>query len=84
MIKEVYGIDVPELGYVSREYANWLDDYGFIAIRYLSTAYELKQYIESEGIDNLSQEQLENLLKLEESNKKREVVIKALEKKLKN
>ena len=33
--------------------------------------------------DDLSQEQIANLLELEKSNKKREVVIKALEKKLK-
>ncbi len=34
--------------------------------------------------DDLSQEQITNLLELEKSNKKRDVVIEALEKKLKN
>jgi polyisoprenyl-teichoic acid--peptidoglycan teichoic acid transferase len=70
LIEEVYGIDVPELQYVSYEYAKWLGDYGFKTTRYLTTSYDLSQYIISKGEDTLSTEQQESYTALKEAYKK--------------
>jgi LCP family protein required for cell wall assembly len=70
LIEEVYGIAVPELQYVSYEYAKWLGDYGFKTTRYLTTAYDLSQYIISKGEDTLSTEQQESYTLLKEAYKK--------------
>lgn len=44
IIKQVYGIDVPEQTRCTPQYADWLYDYGFGAIRYLKTADQLLAY----------------------------------------
>jgi LCP family protein required for cell wall assembly len=69
LIKEIYGIDVPEQQFVSYEYAGWLKDYGFKATRYLATAYDLSQYIKTQGEDKLSAEQQQSYAALKEAYK---------------
>jgi len=49
VIKEVYGVDVPELKYVSYPYAKWLYESGFKAIRHLSAAAGIIAFIEAKG-----------------------------------
>ena len=63
VIKEVYGIDVPELPYVSYEYTKWLFEEGFITVRYVSyTRDMLEKYSQQE---NLTEAQTAALSKLE-------------------
>lgn len=57
VIKEVYGIDVPEQQFVSYEYAKWLESYGLKTIRYLAIADELKEFCMEGGENNLNKEQ---------------------------
>jgi LCP family protein required for cell wall assembly len=59
VIKQVYGVDVPELKYVSYSYAQWLYTFGFKAIRHLSAAEGIRVFMDSNpdklsGSDNLS------------------------------
>ena len=77
LIKEVYGIDVPEQEYVSYEYAEWLGDYGFKATCYLTTAYDLVQYIKAEGVDKLSTQQQESYTALREAYNKAQAAYNA-------
>ena len=42
VIKNVYGVEVPELKYVSLEYTKWLMEHGFPVVRYLSVAERLR------------------------------------------
>lgn len=67
LIKEIYGIDVPEQPFVSYEYAKWLGNYGFKSTRYLAIADELKNYIIAEGEDKLSVEQKSSYLLLNDA-----------------
>lgn len=57
LIKQVFGIDVPEQQCVSMDYANWLGDHGFKATRYLATAFDLVQYIKNKGTGTLNSNQ---------------------------
>ena len=41
VIKQVYGIEVPELPYVSYEYTKWLFEEGFTTVRYVSYTRDL-------------------------------------------
>jgi hypothetical protein len=66
LINEIYGLDAPELEYVSYEYAIWLDNYGFKTIRYLATAHEVLQYSQN-IIDQLSAEQQKEYYILKEA-----------------
>lgn len=70
LIKKIYGIDVPQQQFVSYEYANWLGDYGFKTTRYLATASELLQYIQSSGTDTLNPDGLSSYTALENAYKK--------------
>ena len=65
VIKEVYGIDVPPLPYVSFEYAKWLVDSGFSAVHQLTVAEELMAYCMSIPQDASSEEQSKGLANLE-------------------
>lgn len=63
VIKQVYGIDVPELPYVSYEYTKWLFEEGFTTVRYVSyTRDMLEQFGQQE---NLTEAQTAALAKLE-------------------
>ena len=41
VIKQVYGIEVPELPYISYEYTKWLMDEGFTSARYIAVARDI-------------------------------------------
>lgn len=41
VLKAVYGVDVPEIPYVSYEYTHWLMDEGFTTVRYITIARQL-------------------------------------------
>jgi LCP family protein required for cell wall assembly len=69
LIKDIYGIDVPKQEYVSYEYANWLGEYGFKAIRYLTTAYELSQYVQEADVKAFNSEQQDSYNALKEAYK---------------
>ena len=45
IIKQVYGVEVPELKYVSYEYTKWLVEHGFRIVRYISVAELLRDEI---------------------------------------
>lgn len=63
VIKQVYGIEVPEIPYVSYEYTKWLDAEGFTTARYVAyTRDMLEQYGQQE---NLTEAQTTALAKLE-------------------
>ena len=47
LIRQLYGVVVPELELVSRQYAEWLGKTGFTSVRYLTTAYEVLEYADS-------------------------------------
>jgi len=47
VIRQVYGVDVPELKYVSYSYAKWLYTSGFRAIRHLSAADGIRSYLDA-------------------------------------
>ncbi|MCE5342095.1 MAG: LCP family protein [Eubacteriales bacterium] len=46
VIKAVFGVDVPQLKYVTYDYAVWLYQTGFTAIRYLAVADEMRTFIQ--------------------------------------
>ena len=45
IIKEVFGVDVSELSYVSDPYATWLYESGFTAVRHLAVADMIRNFI---------------------------------------
>jgi len=45
MLREVFGIDAEALHYISYEYAQWLYESGFQAVRYLAVADEIRNFI---------------------------------------
>ena len=57
VIQEVYGVEVPELKYVSYEYTKWLVNNGFSMVRYLAVANTLKQEVAAYDAAALSEEQ---------------------------
>lgn len=57
MIKQIYGINVPEQVRCSTRYADWLSDYGFSAIRYQKTAKQLLDYVDAHKADFTAQQQ---------------------------
>lgn len=63
VIKEVYGIDVPELPYVSYEYTKWLFEEGFITVRYVSYTRDMLEKFSQQ--ENLTEAQTAALSKLE-------------------
>ena len=63
VIKEVYGIDVPELPYVSYEYTKWLFEEGFITVRYVSYTRDMLEKFGQQ--ENLTEAQTAALSKLE-------------------
>lgn len=46
VIRQVYGVDVPELKYVSYSYAKWLYTSGFRAIRHLSASDGIRKFMD--------------------------------------
>ena len=63
VIKEVYGIDVPELPYVSYEYTKWLFEEGFTTVRYVSYTRDMLEKFGQQ--ENLTDAQSAALTKLE-------------------
>lgn len=63
VIKEVYGIDVPELPYVSYEYTKWLFEEGFTTVRYVSYTRDMLEKFGQQ--ENLTKAQSAALSKLE-------------------
>ena len=63
VIKEVYGIDVPELPYVSYEYTKWLFEEGFTTVRYVSYTRDMLEKFGQQ--ENLNDAQSAALTKLE-------------------
>lgn len=61
IIKNVYGVDVPELEYVSYEYTKWLMENGFAPVRYLSVAKLLRDNIGAMGKTSFTAEQKDAL-----------------------
>ena len=60
MIKEVYGIEIEQIPYVSYQYTQWLDDMaGFSSVHYISVAQQLISFINGIGDTNLTNEQRE-------------------------
>ena len=49
VIKKVYGIDVPEIPYVSVAYTKWLEDEGFTTIRTIANARNLLKEVRAMG-----------------------------------
>jgi hypothetical protein len=47
LIKEVFGIDVPEQTHCSEQYAHWLGSYGFTGMVYLKTAKQMLDYADT-------------------------------------
>ena len=63
VIKQVYGIDVPELPYVSYEYTKWLFEEGFTTVRYVSYTRDMLEKFGQQ--ENLTDAQSAALTKLE-------------------
>jgi len=61
VIRGVYGVEVPELKYVSREYTKWLVDHGFQVARYLSVAKLLRDEVSKQVAADMSAVQKEAL-----------------------
>ncbi len=61
VIKKVFGIEVPELKYVSYPYTKWLVDNGFAIVRYLSVAKQLSKEIGKLDVSGFNAEQMEAL-----------------------
>ena len=63
VIKQVYGIEVPELPYVSYDYTKWLMDEGFTSARYIAVARDV---LEQAGqVETLTEEQQAAVNKLQ-------------------
>ncbi len=61
VIRAVYGVEVPELAYVSYAYTKWLVEDGFAVVRYLAVAQLMRERISAYGETMLSAEQKEAL-----------------------
>ncbi len=61
VIKDVYGVDVPELKYVSYAYTKWLMADGFKIVRYLAAAKRLREEIGDRYAASMSAGQKEAL-----------------------
>ncbi len=61
VIRTVYGVEVPELKYVSYAYTKWLVKDGFAVVRYLSVAKLMRDSIGGHGEASMSAEQKEAL-----------------------
>ncbi len=61
VIQEVYGVEVPELKYVSYEYTKWLVNNGLQVVRFLSVAKLLREEISKYDESDMSAEQKEAL-----------------------
>ena len=62
VIQAVYGVDVPKLQYISYAYASWLMENGFVPLRYLAVAKQLRDGIDAAGLALLSAEQQDALV----------------------
>jgi LCP family protein required for cell wall assembly len=71
VIREVYGITVPELQFVSQTHTKWLVDQGFPIVRYLSIADQIRGKISAErgSLDAAQAEALESFDKAMEQTK---------------
>ncbi len=70
LIKEVYGKDVQPQEFVSYEYAKWLEDYGLKSVHYLGVAKEFLQYLKNISTDDLSNDQQQSYLALNDEYRK--------------
>ena len=70
VIRQVYGVEVPELKYVSYPYTKWLVDNGFAIVRYLSVAKRMREEISILDAASMSAEQKEMLEAFDSSYKK--------------
>ncbi len=61
VINKVFDIEVPELKYVSYPYTKWLVDNGFVIVRYLSIARQLRKEIGGMDASSMNAEQAEAL-----------------------
>ncbi len=61
VIKEVYGVDVPQLKYVDFQYTKWLVDSGFKSVHALAVADQLREYIAGYDISDMTAEQQESI-----------------------
>lgn len=62
VIKEVYGIDVEEIPYVSYEYTKWLFEEGFTTVRYVANTRDmLEQYGQQENMTEAQKAAIETL-----------------------
>ena len=59
VIKEVWGVDVPPIPYVDRGYMTWLKSSGFLTVRYLHVADELRTFISGLDASGMTPEQKE-------------------------
>ncbi|MBQ2699902.1 MAG: LCP family protein [Clostridia bacterium] len=61
VIKEVFGVDVPPLDYVSYNYSKWLLKDGFNAAKHLNVAQKLISYAQAQPLEEKEQEALKAL-----------------------
>ena len=61
VIRSVYGVEVPELEYVSYAYTKWLMEDGFAVVRHLAVAQLMRERINAYGEAVMSTEQKEAL-----------------------
>lgn len=64
LIKQIYGVTVPEQELVSYEYAKWLKSYGFKTVKYIYNADNLINYINDLEESSMTQEQTDAYAKL--------------------
>lgn len=64
VIREVYGLEVPEIPYVSQKYCAWLVDTGFRTVRYVATARKLLEYANAMELTQKQREQVDDFEKL--------------------
>jgi LCP family protein required for cell wall assembly len=57
LIKQIYGIDVPEQVHCSEKYAHWLSSYGFRGMVYLKTAKPVLDYAEEHKAEFTAEQQ---------------------------
>ncbi len=63
VIREVYGVDVPEQPYTSHSYALWLGETGFKTMQYLTTGEEVLAYADARGSLSAPEQLLYDTLK---------------------
>jgi len=61
VIRQVYGVQVPELSYVSFEYTKWLVDHGFSVVHCLGVAKQLLEEVAAQNPSAMSTVQREAL-----------------------